>query len=127
MKTIIFWHLPIKIANEANSTEHWTKKSRRHKIQKQRIKVEFLKEKPNIKLPCTCTLTRIAPRELDDHDNLRTSLKWVVDAIASELTGNHIPGRADSNKNITWIFKQKKGGVREYGLGVEFFQQIPYD
>lgn len=123
MKSFITWHLPIKIANEANSSEHWTKKARRHKMQKNRIKVEFLKEKPNINLPCTCVLTRIAPRELDEHDNLRTSMKWLVDSISAELTGNHVPGRADSDKRITWEYKQARGKVREYGVLIEFITE----
>lgn len=120
MKTFITWRLPIKIANEANSSEHWTKKARRHRIQKNEIKVQFLKEKPNITLPCTIVLTRIAPRELDKADNLPMSFKRVIDAIAEELTGNHIPGRADSDKRLNWQFKQAKGGVREYGILIEF-------
>jgi hypothetical protein len=120
MKSIISWHLPIKIANEANSSEHWLKTSKRHKLQKKRIKLQFLKEKPKINLPCTCVLTRIAPRKLDEHDNLRSSMKWCVDAIAAELTGNHIPGQADSDKRITWEYKQEKGFVRQYALLIEF-------
>lgn len=123
MKTIITWHLPIKIANEANSSEHWTKKSKRHNIQKRRIRQEFLKEKPNISLPCTCILTRISPRELDEHDNLRTSMKWIVDAISAELTQNYVPGRADSDKRITWEYKQKKGKIRENSLMIEFIME----
>lgn len=123
MITYITWHLPIKIANEANSSEHWTKKSRRHKMQKRRIKEEFLKERPNIKLPCKVVLTRISPRELDEHDNLRMSLKWIVDAIAAELTNNYIPGMADSDKKITWEYKQKKGISREKSLLIEFIQE----
>lgn len=120
MNKTISWQLPMQIANEANSSEHWTKKGKRHKLQKRRIKAEFLKERPEIILPCTVILTRIAPRELDEHDNLRSSMKWVVDAISAELTGNHLPGRADSDQRITWEYKQKKGLVRQYGLEIEF-------
>jgi hypothetical protein len=123
MKSLITWRLPIKIANEANSSEHWTKKSRRHKLQKNRIKVEFIKEKPSITMPCTCILTRIAPRELDHHDNLRSAMKWVVDSIAEEITKNYVPGRADGEKGITWEYKQVKGGVREYGVLIEFITE----
>ncbi|MGZ7043553.1 MAG: hypothetical protein ACXVHM_03085 [Methanobacterium sp.] len=123
MKKTITWQLPLKIANEANSNEHWAVKSRRHKHQKARIKSEFLKDNPEITIPCTCILTRIAPRKLDDHDNLRVSMKWVVDAIAAELTGNHVPGRADDNSGIIWEYKQEKGKVREYGLRVEIIKE----
>lgn len=126
MTTLITWHLPIKIANEANSSEPWMKKAKRHRLQKRRIKEQFLFDKPEIPLPLKVILTRIAPRELDSHDNLRVAMKWIVDAIAAELTGNYVPGRADSDKRIQWEFKQKKGNVREYALCVEFVKDIPY-
>lgn len=123
MLTTITWHLPLKIANEANSSEHWSAKSRRHKLHKRRIKQEFLKDQPGIIPPCKCILTRIAPRELDSHDNLRYSLKWVVDAIAAELTNDHVPGRADGNKDISWEYKQEKGKVKEYALRIQLIKE----
>lgn len=122
MKTIITWRLPIKIANEANSSEHWTKKGKRHQIQKKWIKAYFLKDRPSIFPPCEVILTRIAPRELDAHDNLKTSLKWIVDEIAAQLTGNHVPGRADDNKEIKWEYQQEKGKPKEYGLRIELIK-----
>lgn len=122
MLTIITWQLPLKIANEANSTEHWTKKARRHKLQKRRITQQFLIDKPPIFPPCKCIITRIAPNALDLHDNLRYSLKWVVDAIAENLTGDLVPGRADGNKQITWEYKQERGKVREYALRIQLIK-----
>lgn len=123
VKTIQCWRLNLTIANEANSSEHWAVKARRHRQQKSRIRAAFLEDKPKIEIPCKCVLTRIAPRELDSHDNLRISLKWVVDAIAAELTGNHVPGRADENTGITWEYKQERGKVREYGLRIELIKE----
>lgn len=120
MKTIISWQLPIKIANEANSTEHWTQKHRRHKIQKMKIKRAFLAESPKLQLPLHVTLTRIAPRDLDCHDNLPVSMKWVVDSISDCIFPGQKAGRADDSKLITWQYKQKKGLVREYALGIDF-------
>lgn len=122
MLTTIVWHLPIKIANEANSSEHWTKKSKRHKIQKRRIKQQFLIDKPPICPPCKCIITRIAPKALDSHDNLRYSLKWAVDSIAENLTGDFVPGRADGNAEITWEYKQEKGKIKEYGLRIQLIK-----
>ncbi len=121
--TLVSWYLPIKIYNESNCFSHWSVKHKRHKIQKQRIRLQFLIEKPSIKQPCKCILTRIAPRKLNDHDNLPMSFKWVVDAIAEELTGNYVPGRADDCTEIKWIYKQERGKVREYALKIEFTQE----
>lgn len=119
MKTIVFWQLPIKTASEANSSEHWAQKAKRHKLQKRWIKTAFMKNRPHIALPAHVILTRIAPRELDSQDNLPTSLKYVCDAIAEQLTGNFVPGRADSDKRISWEYKQEKGKVREYAVKIE--------
>ena len=48
MITVITWRLPIKIANEANSSEHWTQKRQRHKKQQNWVKAAFLHDKPGI-------------------------------------------------------------------------------
>jgi hypothetical protein len=121
METISTWHLPIKTVSEANCSEHWTKKAKRRKIQKGWIKSAFVgnplaySRRPEL----TVVITRIAPRSLDVHDNLPMSLKGIVDAIAEELTGNYIPGRADDDKRITWEYKQEKGKPKEYAVKIE--------
>lgn len=119
MKTVVNWQLPIKTASEANSSEHWTKKAKRHRLQKRWIKAAFLKEKPQIEFPMHVVITRLAPRSLDCQDNLPCSLKYVVDAIAEELTGNYVPGRADGDKRITWEYRQEKGSPKEYAVKIE--------
>jgi hypothetical protein len=55
---------------------------------------------------------------LDEHDNLRSSLKWVVDSIAGLLLPNLAEGRADDDKRISWSYNQERRGIREYGLKV---------
>jgi|SRR6185436_3870121 len=123
MKTIWHWHLPLKTASEANCSEHWTKKARRHRLQKQKIKAVLLSERPPIAIPCKATLVRIAPRLLDEHDNLRTSLKYVVDAISEYLIPGKAIGRADDCKDIQWEYKQEKGNVREYAIRIEIMME----
>jgi hypothetical protein len=115
----IAWYIPIKIVSESNISQHWSVKRKRHVAQKKWIQAFFLRERPEVTFPCTVTLTRVAPRFLDDHDNLRVSLKWVVDEIAAQITGNTVPGRADGDDRITWLYSQEKGSVREYALIVE--------
>jgi hypothetical protein len=122
MKTILTWQLPIKTASEANSSEHWCKKAKRHKLQKRWIAAVFHREKPQLTLPCHVVLSRIAPRELDYHDNLPCSLKYIADSIAEQITGNYIPGRADDSKEITWEYKQEKGKPKEYAVKIEIMQ-----
>lgn len=119
MKTIQCWRLNIEIANESNSTEHWTKKHKRHKKQKMAIRKAFLADKPVMTLPVHVVLTRISPRQMDSHDNLPMSMKFCADAIADYLWPNQAPGRADDNPEITWEYKQEKGKPREYGFRIE--------
>jgi hypothetical protein len=119
MKTVWNWHLPIKTASEANCSEHWTKKARRHRLQKLKVKAVLLQERPLIAIPCSVVFVRIAPRQLDDDDNLPMSFKYIKDAIAEYLVPGKAIGRADDCKEIVWAYKQEKGGVREYAIRIE--------
>lgn len=119
--------IPIKIISEANTCDHWTKKSARHKKQKAVIQLSLRPVISEVSLPCIVQLTRIAPRFLDEHDNLRSSLKWVVDSIASLLFPNLKPGRADDDKRITWLYAQDKGGIRQYALKVVIIEKSEMD
>ena len=121
MKTIATWQLPIKTASESNLKEHWSKSSKRHAVQKGWVKWAFNKDKPELgnTLVYHVILTRIAPRKLNLHDNLPMSLKWVVDSIAEEITGDYVPGRADDGDSITWEYRQDKGKPHEYAVRIE--------
>jgi len=119
MKTIWTWQFNLRTASESNLSQHWQAKAKRHKKQKLAMAKVFMVERPKVQPPCKVTLTRIAPRSLDEHDNLRASLKYVTDAIAEYLVPGKAVGRADDCKAIEWTYKQKKGAVREYAVLVE--------
>ena len=73
--------LPIRTVSTANLREHHMARHRRTKDQ--RAAVTLLLGRTRLPaLPVAVTLTRIAPRLLDRHDNLPVSLKGVADAIA---------------------------------------------
>lgn len=59
------------------------------------------------------TLTRIAPCDLDGHDNLRTALKPVVDGITDALGLKN-----DRDHRISWQYAQRQDGVRFYAVDV---------
>lgn len=122
MKKIVDWQLPIKTASEANSSEHWTKKAKRHAIQKKWVKWAYHRDKPFLPLPCVARLTRISPKALDLHDNLRMSLKWVADAVAECIVPGKAIGRADDEKDIHWEYSQEKGKPREYAVRIEIME-----
>jgi len=109
MNKIISLHLQIKTVSEANCSEHWTKKSKRHKAQKKAIWWAFKSMGTKTPLPCHVKLTRISSRMLDIGDNLPCSMKYLRDAIAEEITGIKVAGRADDDERITWEYDQEKG------------------
>ncbi len=118
MTKITTLKIPIKTVSESNTVEHWVKKSNRHKTQKLMVKWAFRQNNVKVNLPCTITMIRIAPRKLDEHDNLRVSMKWIADEVASLITGDLRPGRADDCKEITWKYDQRKGKVKEYAVEI---------
>ena len=123
------WIINIKTVSEANSSEHWSSKSKRHKIQQEFVKLSFAKYVKELTLPCEVTLTRLSPRILDD-DNLVMSMKWIRD----ELSGCILPdsrqyylnakgktkelkGRVDSDERIKWRYGQEKSQIQ--GVSIE--------
>lgn len=108
--------------NEANSRDHWTTKAKRHKKQSHDVTLALsvvLKDHP---LPCKIKLTRIAPRKLDQWDNLPMAFKWILDAIASIIIPGKAKGQADSDSRLQVEYDQMKGYPREYSILVEVFE-----
>jgi hypothetical protein len=112
--------LPIKTISEANCEQHWTTKHKRHKKQKDVIFWAFLEVKHLIKLPCTLTFVRYAPKFLDKHDNLPMSMKWICDALCAEITGDFRAGRADNSDQIEIKYDQVKLSVYGVKIIIEF-------
>jgi hypothetical protein len=104
--------IPIRTVSETNVREHWRARHSRRK--RQRATALYCAQsflgKPS--LPCEITLIRIAPRKLDGHDNLRSSLKATADAIADWL------GTKDNDPRVAWLYDQRKGEPRTYGVRV---------
>lgn len=63
--------------------------------------------------PLVVKLTRIAPRQLDQHDGLGAALKPIIDGVADYL------GVKDNDPRITWKLEQRKGRVREYAVEIQ--------
>ncbi len=117
--------IPIRTVSEANVMEHWTKKHARKKQQRKAITLFMNPHLEDIKYTlafgiCHIILTRIAPRALDEGDNLPSSFKHIRDVVAELVTGNKIPGQADSDHRLTWEYKQEKGKPKQYGIRITF-------
>ena len=104
--------LPVRIQSETNLRGHWMKKARRVKKHRS-VACTMMKNasKSPPKPPCVITLTRIAPRTLDD-DNLSGGFKAVRDGVADWLRID------DGDKRLTWKYDQRKGRPKEYAAEV---------
>lgn len=100
--------VPIRTGNGQNDREHWRKRARRVKAEKEAVGYLFAGKRapPG---PVSVLMVRVSPRSatgwrgLDEHDNLRASLKAPVDAVAIWL------GRDDADKSIQWQYGQREG------------------
>ncbi len=111
----------LPLVSEMNTQEHWTKAHQRHKLQKKKIKIALLVDKPIITLPIHIKLTRIAPRQFD-YDNLVSSFKYILDAICDYITPGLKPGRADSVAGLKFSYNQDRGKPHEYAIQIEFLK-----
>lgn len=125
MSVILSVKIPIKTISEANTHEHWTKSNKRHQNQKKAVKLiltPYFNDSTLshiLCLPCTISLTRIAPRSLDVDENLPMAFKWVKDAICELFLPGKAIGRADDDKRIQTKYEQMKGLPKEYAILVE--------
>jgi hypothetical protein len=102
--------VPVRAVSVANMREHWRRRAARAKLHRDTTRWVLAPHRvPN--LPCTITLTRIAPRRLDS-DNCTASLKACRDGAADWL------GVDDGDRRLTWVTAQRRGGVKEYGVEV---------
>jgi hypothetical protein len=125
------WTIKVKTVSEANSSEHWTAKAKRHKSQQFFVRMLYQQRIKDVRLPCTIILTRLAPRKLDD-DNLVSSMKYIRDELSEcifpEMKKTYvnskgkvacIKGRADSDSRITWKYEQQKHNQLEIKIVIE--------
>lgn len=99
--------LPITLPSVANLREHWAVRARRIRGQRlaTRLAVGTLLVCPTCDLapPWAVRITRIAPRALDSHDNLRSACKAVVDGIADALDL-----LTDADTRVSWEYAQAR-------------------
>lgn len=110
--------VPIHTVSEANRREHWAKKARRTKSHRiacafsVRTMASAKQLEAMLAAGIEVTLTRVAPRELDD-DNLRGALKGCRDGVTDGLALSN-----DRDPRIRWAYAQERGAVREYAVRI---------
>ena len=109
--------LGLRLYSEANEHLHWHVKAERTKSQ--RDTTSFILGLTELNpadvvalLPITVTMTRIAPRELDN-DNAYSSTKHCRDSFASWI------GIDDRDKRVLYVTEQRKGSPKQYGTEIK--------
>ena len=106
--------LPIRIQSlNKILTHHWAQRYRRNTSQQLEVFTELRRAKAPRDLPCRVTLTRIAPRALDGHDNLQGGMKNIVDAVALWLQVD------DADERIAWVYAQRRGPPKTYRAEIQ--------
>jgi len=104
---------PVRTVSEVNRRDHWATKAKRTKDQRNAARWELQRVNVGkLTAPVIVTLTRIAPRALDD-DNLRSALKATRDGVADLLEVD------DRDPQVTWRYGQEKGVPHYYGVRIE--------
>jgi len=103
--------VPIRTVSALNAREHW--RARSDRVKKEREAVSWmLKNQTRPAIPCTVRLTRHAPSNGLDSDNLAGSLKGVRDEIAKWL------GVDDKDSaRVRYVYAQTRA---PWGVGIEF-------
>ena len=99
--------IPMELPSLANTRGHWSKKARLVKSHRDLARLIV----PWHPTPCTVTLTRIAPRALDD-DNLVAAFKGIRDGIADKF------GIDDRDPRVVWKYAQERGRPKERAIRV---------
>jgi len=93
--------LPMRLPSTANLREHWGAKAKRASEHRSAARM-VLGTRARGLVPAIVTLTRVAPRRLDD-DNLATAFKNVRDGVADAI------GVDDRDPRISWRYDQTAG------------------
>ncbi len=136
----IMWELPLTTVSEANSSEHWTKSSKRHRQQQFFVRAMFHGLKQEIPIPCTITLTRLNCRGLDKFENLPMAFKYIKDEIAlcilpeyrkAYVTRNgkvkQIKGHGDEDPRLHWKCAQEKSKTMGIRIEIEPYFEETFD
>lgn len=115
---IVTLYVPLRTISHSNVRCHWAQRARIRKAERATVHACWLTQRIHLRLrgaPYEVTMTRIAPRELDD-DNLAGALKAVRDEVA-DLLG------FDSDRNSEWLewmpSEQGRSDAGEYAVYID--------
>lgn len=107
----------MRLESEANRRDHWTVKHARAKEQRYTVYYNLRCTFWSLPtLPCTITLTRIAPRLLDGQE-LKETCEAVCFGVADWLAGAEGEGQPEQD-GLFWKYEQQQGKPREHSLWI---------
>lgn len=108
--------VPIRTVPGLNAREHWRARARR--VRSERLAAGLvLNRQPRPPIPCTVRLTRVAPSNGLDDDNLAGALKAVRDQVAEWL------GVDDKDHaSVRYVYAQRRG---PWTVEIEFGEPLP--
>lgn len=105
---------PTRLVSALNAREHHMARARRVKRERWNAHLMLVQErKAPPEFPVVVTVTRIAPRPLDAHDNLPSACKATIDSVAEWL------GVADNDPRVSFKTAQERGAPKFYGVRIE--------
>jgi hypothetical protein len=114
---IIQVRLGLKLVSEANARDHWRKRHKRAKFQREVARLTLGGDVYGPPPPYVITITRIGPRRLDS-DNLAGSAKAVRDGVADWLKVD------DGDERLTWVYEQRSEGAGVYACYVSIASTV---
>ncbi len=107
--------VPIRTVPGLNAREHWRARAKRVKAERESTRFQLL-GRPLPPIPLTVRLTRVAPSNGVDSDNLSGELKAVRDEVAVWL------GIDDRHEHIVrYVYSQRRG---PWGVEIEWGEPI---
>jgi hypothetical protein len=105
--------VPVRIESSLNLREHWRTRANRNTSHRAAafFALRAAGKFDPATIPCTVTITRIAPRLLDD-DNLAGGAKSLRDGVADWLAID------DRDPRVRWSYAQRRGAPNEYAAEV---------
>jgi hypothetical protein len=127
MRVLVAVTVPVQTVSELNRRDHWAKKHRRTRSQKDTallvLRTARVVDRQAMVPPYVVRLVRIAPRPIHDFDNLLSGMKAVRDAVAHFLgvSDADLLGRGD----VRWLVEQEGGP--DYAVRIEIGKEVAID
>lgn len=115
---------PFRTKAHANRREDWRVTMAKKKREKSALRTAWIcanRPQPPA-TPVLITFTRIAPNKLDPQDNLPSAFKYMLDELCRCIgltVGKGARQADDSGRNVRVLYRNERGGVREYAVRVK--------